>query len=104
MIPEIQNKLPQIIEACKEFQLQSLYLVGSAARGVDFTKDSDIDFLFSLKTKANDMPLAEFHYFDIKFKLQEITGRNVDLIAAKRIRNIYLLKSLEEDKIKLYEA
>lgn len=104
MIPEIANNLDKIIEACKEFQLQSLYVAGSAARGKDFTKNSDIDFLYQMISGNDGLPISEYDYFDVLFKLQEITGRKVDLISEKRIRNIYLLKSLQEDKIKIYEA
>ena len=54
MIPEITNNIDKIIEACKEFKLQSLYVFGSAARENDFTPKSDIDFLatFNLLLQA----------------------------------------------------
>ena len=104
MITLVENKLPQIIDTCKQMQLKSLYLIGSASRETDFTNDSDIDFLFSMISDDTGMPVSDYDYFDVKFKLEEITGRKVDLVSDSNIRNKYFLQSILEDKVKIYEA
>src|SRR5882724_7051846 len=104
MIPLLESKLPQIIDTCKQMQLKSLYLIGSASRETDFTNESDIDFLFSMISDETGMPVSDYDYFDVKFKLEEITGRKVDLVSDSNIRNKYFLQSILEDKVKIYEA
>ena len=104
MAPEIKENLDKIIETCKKMQVQSLYLFGSAARSNDYSKDSDIDFLFNMSMGENGLPLGKYDYFDLLFKLEEITGRKVDLVAEKGIRNKYFLKAVMDDSPKIYEA
>jgi uncharacterized protein len=104
MVALVKNKLPQIIDTCKKMKLKSLYLIGSASRENDFTSESDIDFLFSMISDAEGLGVSDYDYFDVKFKLEEITGRKVDLIPDYNIRNKYFLQSILEDKIKIYEA
>ncbi len=99
MAPEIINNLDKIIEACKEFQLSSLYVVGSAARNIDYTANSDIDLLF----KRNATKI-EYDVFDLTHYFEKIIGKKVDMINEDGIKNKYFLKSLLEDRIKLYEA
>lgn len=102
MVEAVKNNLDKIIEACKQMQVQSLYLVGSGARVTDFTFHSDLDFVYTMRPDARHE--KGFDFFDFWFLLEEITGRKVDLIAEERIRNKFLKKSLSEDKIKIYEA
>jgi uncharacterized protein len=104
MAPEIKNNLDKIIEACKQMQVKSLYVFGSGARNKDFTPDSDLDFLYSMFTGPDGMPVSNYDYFDLMWKLEEITGKKVDLVSEKGIRNKYFLSSIMNDRIKLYEA
>ncbi len=104
MVSLIKNRLPQIIDTCKTMQLKSLYLIGSASRENDFTPESDIDFLFSMISGDDGLPISNYDYFDFKFKLEEITSRKVDLVPDANFRNKYFLKSILEDKVKIYEA
>lgn len=50
MIPLVRDNLDKIKALCKQYQIQSLYLIGSAARkDKSFTKESDVDSLYSFK-------------------------------------------------------
>ena len=104
MAPEINENLDKIIETCKQMQVKSLYIFGSAARGKDYSNESDIDFLFTMFLDEHGLPLSKYDYFDLLFKLEEITGRKVDLVSEKGIRNKYFLKSIMDDRLKIYEA
>ncbi|MEI9909388.1 MAG: nucleotidyltransferase domain-containing protein [Bacteroidota bacterium] len=104
MAPEIKSNLDKIIETCKKMQVKSLYVFGSGSRGGDYKKESDLDFLYTMFTGENGLPSGHYDYFDLLFKLEEITGKKVDLIAEKGIRNKYFLKSVMEDRQKIYEA
>jgi uncharacterized protein len=104
MVNSVKQKLDEIINTCKQMNVEALYLVGSASRETDFTPNSDIDFLFRMKMNAEGMYDSEYDYFDLWFKLEEITGRKVDLIAETGIRNQVFLKNILQDKVKIYEA
>lgn len=104
MVDSVRKHLEEIIDACKQMQIKSLYLFGSAARGDDFAYDSDLDILYNMITDDSGLPISKYDYFDILWRLEEITGRKVDLVAEKGIRNKYFLQSILNDRIKLYEA
>jgi uncharacterized protein len=104
MVEEVKNNLDKIIEICKQMHVKSLYLFGSGAREIDFSLESDIDFLYTMITDKNGMPVSSYDYFDLLWKLEAITNKKVDLVAEDRIRNKYFLNSILEDRIKLYEA
>jgi len=38
------------------------------------------------------------------FKLEEITGKKIDLVAEDRITNKYFLDKISKEKVKLYES
>lgn len=85
-------------------QVKHLYLFGSASRENDFKDNSDLDFLFQFIKEADGLPVSGFDYFDLLFTLEEITGKKVDLVSEERITNKYFLRSISENKIKIYEA
>ncbi|MFY8127094.1 MAG: nucleotidyltransferase family protein [Chitinophagaceae bacterium] len=99
MIPEINNNLDKIIEACKLYNIKSLSVVGSAARAIDFGIESDIDFLFKRKDEN-----TAFDVFDITLGFQDILQKKVDMINEEGIKNKYFLESVLIDSVKLYEA
>jgi len=104
MIPEVKNNLSEIIKTCKQMQVKSLYVFGSGARENDYSSKSDIDFLYTMVTDEEGLPTSGYDYFDLMWKLEEITGKKVDLVPEKGIRNKYFLQSILEDRVKLYEA
>jgi predicted nucleotidyltransferase len=89
----------EIQSACKEFSVDKLYLFGSAARN-ELKENSDIDFLVSFKDKIDSNYFD--NYFDFQFKLEEILNRNIDLISENTLRNPYLIKNIDANKIMIY--
>lgn len=104
MVDVVKNNLDRIRQTCREMQVKSLYLIGSGARKTDFNSNSDLDFIFQFKDEENEHVFSKYDYFDLLFKLEEITGKKVDLIAAERIINKYFLKRINEEKLCIYEA
>ena len=104
MVEIVEKNLPRIIDTCKKMQVKHLYLFGSGSGKNTFSNESDLDFLFQFINDPTGMPVSGFDYFDLLFKLEEITGKKVDLVAEERIKNKYFLKSISESKIKIYEA
>lgn len=43
------------------------------------------------------------NYFELKEKLEQLLGRNVDLVVDKKFRNPYFQKALDGTKISVYE-
>ncbi|VAW30858.1 hypothetical protein MNBD_CHLOROFLEXI01-3573 [hydrothermal vent metagenome] len=78
---------PKQIEAFyKRWKIQELALFGSVLRE-DFSPDSDIDLLVSFN---DDADWSLFEHVQMQFELQEMLGRDVDLVnkrALKRSQN-----------------
>ena len=105
MVDEIKNNLPEIVKTCEQMQVQSLYLFGSGVRKKDYDNKSDLDFLFTFKSDNEGNLLPPFYdYFDLMFQLEKITGRKIDLVSEKQIRNKFFLKKVNAEKIKIYES
>ncbi len=105
MITIVTDQLNEIRKACQEMHIQSLYLFGSGARAINFAEKSDLDFLYSFQTDDDGHLLPPYYdYFDFLFKLETITGKKIDLVAERMIRNKYFLKEVQKDKIQIYEC
>ncbi len=104
MVDVVKNNLTNILFVCQQMKLKSLYLFGSAARENDFKKESDLDFLVQFINGADGLPVGDYDYLDLLFKLEEITGKKVDLVAEERISNKYFLERVSKEKLKIYEA
>lgn len=90
----------RLTELCQSLSVRRLELVGSAAREDFRPESSDIDVLIEF-----DGNHALFdRYFDLKYGLESIFGRKVDVIQSGAINNPYLRASLEQDRIAIYEA
>jgi uncharacterized protein len=107
MVKIIEQNLSKIQEACKEHNVVLLQLFGSAARGDDFTEESDVDFLVSFQpfqTSPTDEGIfwKVENFRQLHKKLEVITKRKVDLVEEKSISNKYLRYFINQDKKLLY--
>jgi len=73
-IEDIRNIVEKV---AKEFDLVKVILFGSYANG-SATKESDIDLLVEFTTDS----VSLFKIARLKFKLEELTGKEVDVIHA----------------------
>lgn len=76
---DILNTLSANRAKIKSFGVRSLSLFGSCARG-DATAESDLDFVVEFEQKSFDA------YMDLKFFLEDLFGRPVDLVLADGIK------------------
>lgn len=76
---EIINVIKKNMHHIKAFSVENIGLFGSVARG-EARDDSDLDVLvvLSCKTLRN--------YMGLKFYLEELAGRKVDLVMAENIK------------------
>ena len=92
--------LSRLTDIYRSLSVRRLELVGSAAREDFCPESSDIDVLIEFE---GNHALFD-RYFDLKYGLESIFGRKVDVIQSGAIRNPYLRASLEQDRISIYEA
>lgn len=90
----------QIKRLCEIHKVRSLYAFGSVNTS-KFTNESDVDLLVDFKI---DDPLEYTdNYFDLKFELEKILNRQIDLLESKSIRNPFLKESIDKTKVLVYE-
>ena len=90
------EEIKQIVSPiAKKYNLKSLYLMGSRARG-DNRPDSDYDFCYDMK-KPSLMELS-----GLMVDLTEALNGKIDLINRKT-KSKFLLEGLERDGIAIYE-
>ena len=104
MHPIIKHNIQAIETTCKSMGVKHLYVFGSTARETDFDLSSDIDFLYAFIKDSDGFPKAGYDYFDLLNKLEEITGKKVDLVAEEKIKNSFFLNRINKEKIKVYES
>ncbi len=91
--------LDAIASACKRHGVERLRIFGSALTDRFDPKSSDIDFLVDFVPGNTNL----FHdYFGLKFELERITGRPVDLVDASTVRNPYFEASAFGSAQELY--
>lgn len=77
MILKIEDIKAKVMQIVKEFDLVKVTLFGSYASGTA-TKKSDIDLLVEFTTES----VSLFKIIDVKLKMEELTGKKVDVIHA----------------------
>ena len=97
----VQPYMDQINALCGANGVRSLFAFGSVTRS-DFRSDSDIDLLIDIEDK-DPFQYAD-HYFAVKFGLQEILKRPIDLLEKKALKNTYLKEQIEQTKVLIYGA
>lgn len=101
MHSSISRYLPAIASICERYKVRRLELFGSAARATDFRADSDADFLVEFAPEA-DTGLKSF--FGLKFELEKLLGRSVDLVETGAVRNPYVLSDINRSRQNVYGA
>jgi hypothetical protein len=100
MIQVIQDKLDEIKLLCKNHRVKSFFLFGSGAKG-NYNQHSDLDFLVQF---AEDISLMDYadNYFSLLEGLELITGKRVDLVTEKSLKNPILIEEIHRTKEFLY--
>ena len=97
---DLNEYQPQLTELCRKLSVKRLDIVGSAVRNDFDFQNSDIDVLVQFEGREN-----LFHrYFNLKFELEKLFGRKVDVLQERAIKNPFVKESLERDRIQIYAA
>lgn len=89
----------QIKILCKENKVKDLFVFGSVLTA-DFNENSDIDFIVDIDS-LDPIDYANY-YFALKFSLEDLLKRPIDLLENKAIKNPFLLLQIEQTKALLY--
>lgn len=91
----IKDNIRKIVSLCKKHKVEKLSVFGSILTP-RFNDQSDVDLLVSF----NKAEVEDYfdNYFDFKYALEALLGRDVDLLEEQTIRNPYLRKTVDATK------
>ncbi|MFP4023137.1 MAG: nucleotidyltransferase family protein [Thiohalospira sp.] len=95
----IRKHIDQIIKLCENNNVRTLFAFGSVTTD-KFQQDSDIDLLVDID--ENDPIIYSEKYFNLKFQLEELFKRQIDLLEQRAIRNKFLKNEIDRTKVQLY--
>ncbi|MBG7611733.1 nucleotidyltransferase domain-containing protein [Polaribacter sp. BAL334] len=95
----IQKYRKEINNLCKSHKVKSLYAFGSVLTD-KFNAESDIDLIVDFQ----QIDILDYgdNYYNLKFSLEELFKKNVDLLEEKAIRNPYFIETLNQSKKLIY--
>jgi predicted nucleotidyltransferase len=95
----LDNYKNSVVEFCRQNSVKSLYVFGSVLTD-RFNEKSDIDLLVDIDT-IDPLVYAD-SYFNLKFALQDLFQRPVDLLEDKAIRNPFMRERINSTKRLFY--
>ena len=95
----IESHNADITKLCKTHNVKSLYAFGSVVTD-KFNMESDIDLIVEFQ----QLDVLDYvdNYYDLKFSLEILLKREIDLIEEKAIKNPYFRKTINQNKQLLY--
>jgi predicted nucleotidyltransferase len=98
-VKELKDHIKQIEELCNAHDVRSLFAFGSVVSN-KFNSESDVDLVVDIDSK--DPIIYTDNYFALKFQLENILNRNIDLLEDKAIKNPFLKKQIDNTKVLIY--
>ena len=95
----VEQHISSIQYLCENHRVEKLYLFGSIL-GSSFNENSDVDFL--VRFKNIDLLKYADNYFDLKFSLENLLNRPVDLLEEQSLKNPFFLDAINESKKLIY--
>jgi predicted nucleotidyltransferase len=89
----------EIDKLCFQNKVKTLYVFGSVLTN-QFTTKSDIDLVVDIDS-IDPFDYAD-SYFNLKFALQDLFKRKIDLLENKAIKNQYIRENIEQSKTLIY--
>ncbi|MFN5170292.1 MAG: nucleotidyltransferase family protein [Cyclobacteriaceae bacterium] len=101
--PILKTQLGRIEKLFREHKVKRAFAFGSVCTD-HFSDKSDIDLLISFQDDQIAMEDYADNYFDLVYKLEEILGREVDLITERTVKNQYFLNVVERTKTPIFHG
>ncbi|WP_445738609.1 nucleotidyltransferase family protein [Mariniflexile sp.] len=96
---EINKHIEQIKKLCEANGVKSLFAFGSVLNN-KLLPNSDIDLLVDIDDQ--DPLTYSDKYFDLKFNLEKIFDRKIDLLELRALKNRFLKKEIDRTKLQIY--
>lgn len=96
----LDKYMESIKELCEKRDVKNLYVFGSALRD-DFNENSDLDLLVDFYSR-DPIEYAE-NYFALKFDLEDLFKRPIDLLEQKALDNKFFIENVNHSKKIIYE-
>ena len=97
----IERNMAEIIALCEKHKVAQLYVFGSILTD-RFNQDSDIDFTVIFDRSLLPLLVYGENYFAFMFALEDLLGREVDLVEYNAVKNPYFKEELDETKRIIY--
>jgi predicted nucleotidyltransferase len=95
----ITLNIDSIRALCDKYHVKTLFAFGSVTRD-DLKPTSDIDLVVDID--INDPITYTDDYFGLKFQLEKLFKRQIDLLESRAIKNQYLKQNIENSKVLVY--
>src|SRR3954469_8384583 len=95
----IEEHIDDINQLCSIHKVKQLYAFGSVLTD-KFNKDSDIDLIVDFEP----IDIAQYadNYYDLKFSLEGVLQKQVDLLEYKAIKNPYFRQVIDKQRQLIY--
>jgi uncharacterized protein len=95
----LDTNMNKIHALCNKHRVARLFVFGSVLTD-KFKKTSDVDFLVDFA----GVDLYEYadNYFDLKYSLEKVLNREIDLLEEKAVKNPFLRQSIDSSKKLIY--
>jgi uncharacterized protein len=95
----IESHIKEILNLCKSHKVKSLYAFGSVLTD-DFNPESDVDLIVDFQ----QLDVLDYgdNYYELKFSLENIFKRSVDLLEEKAIKNPFFRETINQKKQLIY--
>jgi len=97
----LERYIGEIRILCKKSKVRNLYVFGSVLTD-KFSDKSDIDLIVDIDSD-DPIDYAD-NYFNLKFALEELLSRRIDLLENKAIKNPLLRENIDNSKTLLYAS
>lgn len=97
----LESYIGEIRLLCQKNRVKSLYVFGSVLTD-RFTDKSDIDLIVDIDS-IDPLEYSDF-YFNLKFALEELFKRGIDLLESRALKNPYLIDNINQSKTLLYAS
>ena len=97
----LESFIGEIRLLCQKNRVKSLYVFGSVLTD-RFTDKSDIDLIVDIDS-IDPLEYSDF-YFNLKFALEELLRREIDLLESRALKNPYLIDNINQSKTLLYAS
>ena len=101
--PFIKDRLPELTEIFKKYQVKKAYVFGSAVTD-RFNESSDVDFLIDPQNEADEPdPVVRGEIlWNLYYALQDLTKRKVDMVTRNSLTNKYFIEELNRTSVPIY--